>query len=172
MLLRDPYKKTISLFAQVLQNERYMHIITSYVSNSAKLYFTHRFVEPIVNCWSRIVGNWERFISPKYLSTITSFTFYISILDWEIKGYHWTPILQNFWSRMHKERKQLVTWMPHHQLRVDIKFKLSSLSSPIHKKIVPNRCISFECPLLKFYLCKTIGDICKPILYFFQDLLV
>ena len=32
------------------------------------------------------------------------------------------PNLQNFCSRMHKERMQLVTRMPHHQLRVVIKF--------------------------------------------------
>ena len=43
---------------------------------------------------------------------------YIYITDLEIKRYHWTPSLQNCWSRMHKERKQLVTWMLHHQLRV------------------------------------------------------
>ena len=25
-----------------------------------------------------------------------------------------------------------------------------------------------ECPLIKFYLCKTVGDICKTILIFFK----
>lgn len=28
-------------------------------------------------------------------------------------------------------------------------------------KIVPSRFISFECPILKLYLCNTVGDICN-----------
>ena len=68
-------------------------------------------------------GKIRRFISKTYLSKITSFTFYISILDWDIQSYHWTLSLQNFWGRMHKGRRQLVTWKPHHHLRVAIKFK-------------------------------------------------
>ena len=112
------YQKIISLFSQVLQKERYMHIFTTYFSDSIKLCFTHCFAKPIVHSWRGILGNWERFISPTYLSTITSFTFYIYISYWEIQRYHWTPSLRNCWSIMHKVRKQLVTWMPHHQLRV------------------------------------------------------
>ena len=43
-----------------------------------------------------------------------------------------------------------------------------------HKSIelVPNRFISFECPLFKFYYCSTVRNICIPILIFFQDILV
>ena len=111
-------QKPISLFEYLLHNERYMHIFTDHFADSVKLCFTHLFAEPIVNSWRGILGKWKRFISKKILSTITSFTSYIYITDWEIKIYHWTPIFQNCWSRMHKERKQLVTWMPHHQLRV------------------------------------------------------
>ena len=87
------------------------------------LFLTSFFAENIVNNGSWILGNWESFISKKFLSTLTSFIFYISILDWYIQVYHWTLSLQNFWGRMQKGRMQLVTGMLHHQLRVAIKFE-------------------------------------------------
>ena len=72
---------------------------------------------------------------------------------------------------MHKERKQLVTWMHHNQLRVG-----SNQNSPLcHHLSIRNSSKYmhyFECPLLKFYLCKIVGDICELILIFFQDILV
>lgn len=111
-------QQPISVFPQWFQVEIYMHIFRGYVSDSVKLCFTYLFTEPITHRWREILGKWKRFISPTYLYTITSFPFYISITDWEITRYHWTPSLQNCWSRIHKKRKQLVTWMPHHQLRV------------------------------------------------------
>ena len=127
-------QKNISLLSQVLHTKRYMRIFTAYFADSVKLCFTHIFAELIVNSWSIILVNWKRFISPTYLSTITSFTFYISITDWEIQRYLWTQNLQNCWSRMHNERKQLVTKDASSSTKSWIKFEFSSFSSPIHKK--------------------------------------
>ena len=74
-------------------------------------------------------------------------------------------------AELHKEMKQLVTWMPHHQLRVG-----SNSNSPLcHHLSIQNSAKYmnyFECPLLKFYLCKIVGEICELILIFFQDILV
>ena len=131
---KRPIYKNLSHFLHKYYRMRDTCASLQPIFHTIKICFKHIFVEPILIIWSTILGNWERFISKTYLYTINSFTFYIYILYWEITRYHWTQILQNFWSRMHKERRQLVIWMPHHQLRVEIKFEFSSLSSPIHKK--------------------------------------